>query len=80
MSDDGRRAAGRLPQVPPAWRIALYALWLVLLTAAFILDLPALAVAAIIATTVQAAYIIYVAISGESSSPPRRSRPARLRS
>jgi hypothetical protein len=78
MSDDGRRAAGRLPQVPPAWRIALYAMWLLLLGVAFIVDLPALVVAAMIAATVQSAYILYVAISQREfvSSSPRVTRRA----
>jgi hypothetical protein len=52
--------------------VTLYALWLVLLTAAFIVHVPALAVAAAIATAVQTAYIIFVATSGtESDSGPR---------
>ena len=78
MSDDGRRAAGRLPQVPPAWRIALYVLWLVLLTVAFVVDLPALVVAAMIAATVQTAYILYVGITQREfvSSSPRVTRRA----
>jgi hypothetical protein len=74
MSDDGRRAAGGLRQVPLAWRVTLYALWLVLLTAAFILHVPALAVVAAIATAVQSAYIIFVAASGTKSASGSRPR------
>jgi hypothetical protein len=82
MPDETDRNSRGLRQIPEWWLATLYVVWMILLTLAFVIHVPALGVVAFVMATLQTGYIICVAgsrsVTGRGSRKPPSPRQAQV--